>query len=73
MDILVHFFRVHILASSLGLKLVPWAMTYIYFNPGAEIILSHVWNQRVQRPRQGRLDNHSEVTLFQGYCDFTVD
>ena len=37
------------------------------------LVLSHVWNQRVQRPRQGRLDNHSGVTLFQGYCDFTVD
>ena len=37
------------------------------------LVLSHVWNQRVQRPRQGRLDNHSGVTLFQGYCDLTID
>ena len=37
------------------------------------LVHSHVWNQRVQRPRQGWLDNHSGVSLFQGYCNFTVD
>ena len=43
------------------------------FHLGFTLVLSHVWNQRVQRPGQGRLDNHSGVTLFQGYCDFTID
>ena len=37
------------------------------------LVLSHVWNQRVQLPRQGGLDNQSKVTLLQRYCDFTVD
>ena len=40
---------------------------------GFSLVLSHVWNPGVQRPPQGRLDNHSGVTLFQGYGDFTVD
>ena len=43
------------------------------FHLGFGLVLSHVWNQRVQRPRQGRLDNHSGITLFQGYCDFRID
>ena len=32
--------------------------------PGA-LVLSHVWDQRVQRPRQGRLDNHSRLDFTQ--------
>ena len=38
-----------------------------------KLVVSHVCNRRVQQPRQGRLDNHSEVMLFQGNCDFKVD